>query len=126
MADPIFVFGSNLAGRHGGGAARFAATHYGAEEGVGEGLTGCAYAIPTKDEQIHDMAAEDIEPAIERFVEFARQHPDLTFLLTPVGCGLAGHSVQWLWAVLAHFGLPRNVHLTSSWINDYPNAMECL
>ena len=124
MVGPIFVFGSNLAGRHGAGAARFAATHYGAEEGVGEGLTCRAYAIPTKDAQIRDMPANEIEPAIEHFVEFARKRPDLTFLLTPVGCGLAGHSIQWLWGVLARAGLPSNVHLTASWINDYPNAME--
>lgn len=126
MDAPIFVFGSNLAGRHGAGAARYAAEHYGAQEGVGEGLTGHAYAIPTKDAQIRDMGAAAIEPAIARFVEFAQQRPDLIFLLTPIGCGLAGHSIQWLWSVLARIGLPANVHLTSSWVNDYPNALEVM
>jgi hypothetical protein len=126
MNGAVFVFGSNLAGRHGAGAARYAAEHFGAQEGVGEGLTGRAYAIPTKDAQIRDMDTAAIEPAIQRFVEFAQQRPDMAFLLTPVGCGLAGHSVQWLWSVLHRIGLPANVHLTASWVNDYPNALEVM
>ena len=81
----IFVFGSNLAGHHGGGAAHFAHRHFGAVWGVGEGLRGQSYAIPT---MFADAA--DIKPYVDKFLEFAAANSDFTFLVTPIGCGIAG------------------------------------
>ena len=114
----IFVFGSNLRGRHGAGAALFAAKHHGAKEGVGEGLTGNAYALPTCGWRIEPLPLADVDAAIARFCDFARSRPDLTFGLTPVGCGLAGHKKSDIWASLKRHGLPANVWLTSTWITD--------
>jgi len=87
----IFVFGSNLAGRHGKGAALTAFRHYGAQRGVGVGRTGSAYAIPTKDEYLEILPLDIIEKNCRDFVEYARANPDLRFLLTPVGTGLTGY-----------------------------------
>lgn len=87
----IFVFGSNLAGRHGKGAALFARANHGAVYGVGIGRTGEAYAIPTKDEYIRTLPLERIEKYVEEFKQYARANPDLKFNITKVGCGLAGY-----------------------------------
>lgn len=114
----IFVFGSNKAGRHGKGAALHAARLYKAERGVGEGRTGQAYAIPTKGARLELLPFSEIEAAIIRFIHYAKKNPYETFLLTPVGTGLAGHSKRDVWAVLAREGLPDNVVLASSWVND--------
>lgn len=81
----IFVFGSNLAGHHGGGAALLAWRKWGAVWGQGVGLQGQAYGIPT----MHG-GPEAIRPYVDEFVGFARRHPELTFLVTEVGCGIAG------------------------------------
>lgn len=88
--ESIFVFGSNLAGFHGAGAALAAYKYYGAELGVGEGMTGFAYAIPTKDAKIDFMNLEEVKPYIARFVEFTHINGGLNFFVTRVGCGLAG------------------------------------
>lgn len=114
----IFVFGSNRAGRHGAGAALFAAKHYGAKRGVGEGLTGDSYALPTKGEKLEFLPFSEVDAAICRFLEVAKSMPDTRFLLTPVGCGLAGHSKKDVWAVLKREHIPTNVVLTSSWVSD--------
>ena len=83
--DEIFVFGSNLAGQHKGGAAKAAHLKFGAEWGVGAGLTGQAYAIPTM-----QGGTETIKPYVDEFIEFAKAHKDLKFLVTRIGCGIAG------------------------------------
>lgn len=88
----VFVFGSNLAGRHGAGAAADAVRYFGAVYGKGQGLQGQAYALPTKDSRIRTLPLADIAQHVERFLDFARSQPDLVFHLTPVGCGLAGYS----------------------------------
>jgi len=90
--DPIFVFGSNLAGRHGKGAALWARQHRGAAYGVAEGRTGNAYAIPTKDERIRTLPLDTIREHAARFLRYARDQSRETFQLTPIGCGLAGYS----------------------------------
>lgn len=87
----IFVFGSNLAGRHGKGAALEARQKWGAVYGVGHGRTGNAYAIPTKDENLRTLPLNLIAEYVWHFVTYARHHPELRFLLTPIGCGLAGY-----------------------------------
>ncbi len=81
----IFVFGSNLEGMHAGGAARVAYEKFGAEWGVGDGPTGKCYAIPT----MHG-GLEEIRPYAKKFIEYAKAHPMNRFLLTRVGCGIAG------------------------------------
>ena len=83
--NEIFVFGSNLAGAHGGGAARIAAENFGAIIGQGVGLQGQSYAIPTMQGDVNT-----IKPYVDEFIAFAKQHPELTFLVTRIGCGIAG------------------------------------
>ena len=83
--NEIFVFGSNLAGAHGGGAARIALDCFGAVWGQGVGLQGQSYAIPTM-----QGGVETIKPFVDEFIDFARQHPELKFLVTRIGCGIAG------------------------------------
>lgn len=86
-----FVFGSNRAGRHGKGAALWARQHRGAIYGVGEGLQGNSYAIPTKDERLRTLPLDQIAAHVETFLDFARRNPQMRFQLTPIGCGLAGY-----------------------------------
>lgn len=81
----IFVFGSNLAGMHGGGAARVALDRFGAVPGQGVGLQGQSYAIPTM-----QGGVDTIRPYVDEFIEFARSHPELKFYVTRIGCGIAG------------------------------------
>ena len=87
--NEIFVFGSNLAGMHGGGAARIARLHFGAVMGKGVGLQGQSYAIPTM-----QGGVETIRPYVDEFIIFAHQHPELHFLVTPIGCGIAGFEAE--------------------------------
>lgn len=86
----IFVFDSNLAGYHGAGAALFARTHWGAIQGNGQGLQGQSYAIPTKDSKLRSLSPTVINNHLRNFKDFARECPNICFLLTPVGTGLAG------------------------------------
>lgn len=85
----IFVYGSNLAGRHGKGAAADALM-FGARYGVGKGLVGNTYAIPTRDERIRTLPLPSIFGSVIEFNNFAYKHSDLIFLVTRIGCGLAG------------------------------------
>lgn len=87
----IFVFGSNIAGRHGKGAALTARMQYGAQYGVGDGRTGNAYAIPTKNAQLQTLPLVIIRVFVDKFIGYAIEHPELTFQVTRVGCGLAGY-----------------------------------
>ncbi len=86
-ANEIFVFGSHCSGSHGEGAAAYAREHFGAVKGQAEGLQGQSYAIPTA-----GVNLESIRRSVGRFLEFAREHGELKFLVTPVGCGKAGWS----------------------------------
>lgn len=83
--DEIFVFGSNLEGAHGGGAALLAWQKWGAIWGQGTGLQGQTYGIPT----MHG-GPEAIQPYVDEFIHFAKEHPDTVFLVTEIGCGIAG------------------------------------
>lgn len=87
--NEIFVFGSNLAGSHGGGAARLAYNRFGAIWGQGVGLQGQSYGIPT----MHG-GVEAIKPYVDEFIEFAKQHPEYQFLVTKIGCGIAGFTTD--------------------------------
>lgn len=109
----IFVFGSNLAGRHGKGAAKYAKETCGAIYGKGEGIQGDSYAIPTKDANLRTLPLEDIAGRIDTFMEFARSNPQMTFRVTPVGCGLAGYSRE---QIRPLFGpLPLNCFFSPEW-----------
>ncbi len=92
--DSIWVFGSNLAGHHGSGAALVAYEKFNATYGVGVGVTGKCYAIPTKDKHIQTMPLDVIEPYVDGFVTYSAEHPEQTFFITRVGCVLAGHNDQ--------------------------------
>lgn len=87
--NEVFVFGSNLAGFHGGGAASVALHSFGAVWGKGVGLQGQSYAIPT----MHG-GVDKIKPYVDEFIAFAREHRDMKFLVTPIGCGIAGFTAQ--------------------------------
>jgi hypothetical protein len=92
--NQIFVFGSNLAGRHGKGAAKIALQRFNASYGQPEGLQGQSYAIPTKDKRLTTLPLEKISSHVQTFLSFAASHPHLEFLVTPIGCGLAGYQEQ--------------------------------
>ena len=112
-ARDIFVFGSNLAGRHGKGAALFARQHHGAIYGQGEGLQGNSYAIPTKDGALNVRLISQIAVSVFNFKRFAASRPDLTFNVTPVGCGLAGYPQDVMRSLFEP--LPPNCRYSPEW-----------
>ena len=108
--NEIFVFGSNLAGFHGGGAARIAYEQFGAEWGVGAGRTGQCYAIPTM-----QGGVETIRPCVNEFIEYAKQHPEWIFLVTRIGCGIAGFTDEQIAPLFAAARDLPNVALPEGW-----------
>jgi hypothetical protein len=92
QSNEVFVFGSNYAGRHGAGAALIAVRKFGARNGQGTGLMGQSYGIATKDKNLKVLPLHKIGVQIDKFVRFAAAHPELTFLVTEIGCGLAGYN----------------------------------
>jgi hypothetical protein len=113
----IFVFGSNLAGRHGKGAAAVALRHYGAIYGQGEGLQGNAYALPTKDTRLKTISLHNLVYHIETFARCASKYKDYDFLVTKIGCGLAGYRVDDIAPLFEYVKLD-NVYLPQEFI-DY-------
>jgi hypothetical protein len=111
----IFVFGSNLAGRHGKGAALYARTYYDAEYGVGIGRTGNAYAIPTKGFQLEVLPLHVIKNHVDDFIKYAEDHLELEFFVTAVGCGLAGYVDDDIGPMFKH--APMNCRLPVDWRN---------
>ena len=111
MRRRIFVFGSNEMGYHGGGAAAYAREECGAVMGVGEGLTGEAYALPTCSSPGKAMPISAVKLACQRFQDFAHAHPEMDFLLTAVGCGIAGFKTHQLGVWFPN--LPDNVYVQS-------------
>lgn len=109
----IFVFGSNLAGRHGAGAALFARKQRGAIYGQAHGLQGQSYAIPTLDARFQQRPLGDIAQDVGLFLGFARAHPELRFQVTPIGTGLAGFSHQEMSRLFA--GHPSNCDMPTEW-----------
>lgn len=87
--NEVFVFGSNLGGFHGGGAARTAYNKFGAIWGQGVGMQGQSYAIPTM-----QGGVETIAPYVDEFIEYAKNHPEKRFLVTEIGCGIAGFAPE--------------------------------
>ena len=109
----IFVFGSNLSGRHGKGAALAARLQHGAIYGKGVGRQGNSYAIPTKDFNIQTLPLEVIQTHVSTFLEYARNHPGLTFNVSRVGCGLAGYTNEEIAPMFK--GAPANCHFAPEW-----------
>ena len=104
------MFGSNLAGHHGGGAARLAYNRFGAVWGQGVGLQGQAYAIPTM-----QGGVETIKPYVDEFIEFATSHPEMTFLVTRIGCGIAGFTDDEISPLFAEAHGVENIVLPPNW-----------
>lgn len=118
MNQQIFVFGSNLAGRHGKGAALHARQHHGATYGQSEGLQGNSYAIPTKGIALETLPLDWIERAVQRFLAFSRERPDLDFKVTPIGTGLAGYKHEQIAPMFA--GAGTNCIMPYAWFRLLP------
>lgn len=112
----VFVFGSNYAGRHGKGAALEAMRHWGAVYGCGEGRQGQSYAIPTKDERLQSLPLVRINAHVAAFLEHARITPGDSFLVTAIGCGLAGYEPRHIAPMFAC--APENVFLSAKLIRS--------
>lgn len=109
----IFVFGSNIGGIHGAGAARAAKENYGAEYGCGEGRCNQSYAIPTKDGHMHTRPLERIRDSVNVFFTYAMLHKNEEFFCTRVGCGLAGWSDSDIGPMFSN--APDNCNLPEEW-----------
>ena len=108
--DEIFVFGSNLKGLHGGGAAYTAYRKFGAIMGQGVGLQGQSYAIPTM-----QGGVDTIRPYVDEFIAFAEAHPELTFLVTRIGCGIAGFTDEEIAPLFRQAHTVDNIVLPEDW-----------
>ena len=102
----VFVFGSNLDGQHGGGAALLAYRKWGAVWGQGVGLQGRTYGIPTM-----QGGVETIAPYVDEFIRFAQEHPKLIFLVTEIGCGIAGFRPEEIAPLFKEAVKVENIHL---------------
>lgn len=111
--EPHFVYGSNLRGVCGAGAAKFAKRWRGAREGIGTGFNGMAYAIPTKDYRIRPLSLDRVKSGVAKFMEDAAANPTIRFEVTRVGCGLAGFADMSIAPLF--FGAPANVELPYAW-----------
>ncbi len=111
--NEVFVFGSNLGGFHAGGAARVAMESFGAVWGQGVGLQGQSYAIPT----MHG-GVDVIKPYVDEFIAFAREHRELKFLVTPIGCGIAGFTVEDIAPLFADAIDDENIILPEAFVKE--------
>ena len=111
--NEVFVFGSNLGGFHAGGAARVAVDKFGAVWGQGVGLQGQSYAIPT----MHG-GVDVIKPYVDEFIAFAREHRELKFLVTPIGCGIAGFTVEEIAPLFADAIDDENIILPEDFVKE--------
>lgn len=115
--NEIFVFGSNIGGFHGGGAARVAHKRFGAEWGVGEGITGQCYALPTMEGGVDYIAGK-----VNAFIACAKQHLELKFLVTKVACGIAGFRIEEIAPLFADAISMENVILPKAFVEVIENA----
>lgn len=114
--DEVFVFGSNLAGIHAGGAAKVARERFGAVMGQGVGLQGQSYAIPTM-----QGGVETIKPYVDEFIELAREWDQTTFYVTRIGCGIAGFKDEEIAPLFAEALKLYNVRLPESFVKVIEN-----
>jgi hypothetical protein len=124
--NEVFVFGSNANGHHGGGAARCALDYFHAEWGKGEGMTGQCYAIPTLDKNMRKVDPFALLQSLKAFVRYAKTHQDKVFLVTKIGCGIAGWSesgvARLLYIAFREVGVkrvPKNVILPREFYLSY-------
>jgi len=110
----IFVFGSNLQGRHGAGSALAALEEHGAILGQGEGLQGNSYAIPTKNKYMRVMSLDKIETYVVEFRQFAIDHPEMEFNVVAIGCGFAGYTPEDMAPMFTD--MPENVKLPPEFV----------
>ena len=108
--NEVFVFGSNLEGMHGGGAAYIAYRKFGAIMGQGVGLQGQSYGIPTM-----QGGVETIRPYVDEFIQFAKEHQELTFLVTRIGCGIAGFTDEEIAPLFEKAHGVENIVLPPNW-----------
>lgn len=113
MSKKIFVFGSNEAGVHGAGAAKFAYEKHGARWGMSYGHVNTSFAIPTKDTFIEQMPLDRIHEYVRGFLAYARGHRKLTFQVTAIGCGLAGYKHEDIAPMFK--GAPANCQFDTAW-----------
>lgn len=111
--NQYFIFGSNLAGNHAGGAAKQAHEQFGAEMGVAEGITGQCYAFPTLDENFNQVSNTRLHMARLRLYQTANMMSDKEFLLTKVGCGIAGFSEEKMKRLFTN--APKNIVKPEGW-----------
>ena len=114
--NEVFVFESNLAGKHNSGAAKQAHEQFGAEMGVGEGMTGNCYAYPTLDGNLKKLTHHQLKKARTRLYKHVNSHPELTFLLTKVGCGIAGHDELHMRKLF--YNAPDNIKKPGDWYGE--------
>ena len=113
-SNQIFVFGSNLNGSHGGGAAKFAKDNFGAQDGVGEGLTGQSYAFPTLDKKMKKVSKKALIESKKKLYSIAESSPSMEFLVTKVGCGIAGFTEDFMKKIFEG-ERPLNITLPEGW-----------
>jgi hypothetical protein len=111
----IFVFGSNLNGNHAGGAAKTAKEKFGAEEGTGEGLIGQSYAFPTLGKNMKKLKKWRLKEAVDTLIKCACENTTKVFLVTKVGCGIAGHEEEEMKKLFDLPKLPANIVLPKEW-----------
>lgn len=111
--NQVFVFGSNMNGAHGGGAARTAHEKFGAVWGIWNGITGQSYAIPTLGKKLEKLPLSLIQSYLNELTEYAIENPNKEFLLTPIGTGIAGFSFAEINSILPE--LPPNVIKVGDW-----------
>lgn len=112
--DEVFVFGSNAHGHHGGGAARYALDRFGAIYGQGHGRQGQSYAVDSM------SGRQVLADEVARFLRYAADHPEQTFLVTEIGCGIAGYAPAQVAPLFA--GAPANVALPASFVALLPES----
>lgn len=125
--NEVFVFGSNLAGRHGKGAALIAKNMFGAKHGLGEGYSNAgfdkfqqhSYAIPTKDRNLNVLDLVRIHESVVRFIDYANKNPDMNFYVTRIGCGLAGYKDNDIAPLFKE--CPMNVIFPENWKEYLPS-----
>lgn len=118
----VFVFGSNLAGRHGRGSALEALRRHGAVYGQGIGLQGESYAIPTKDKNLRVLPLSEIQKYVDDFKKFARENLTFRFRVVKIGCGLAGYREEQIFPMFAD--CPENVDLPKGWRINHVRPQE--
>lgn len=113
--NQIFVFGSNENGAHLGGAARQAKESFGAIEGQSRGMQGNSYAIATLNKNFERLPLVDIQKQLHELSQYAKQTPDMEYLLTPIGTGIAGFPIERIKQILPKESLAKNIKLVGNW-----------